>query len=175
MLRESITAVVGSWGPYASLCGVWLVAWKLWKQPLRNLATRLWSMLPRHRHARDHGLTRQWPVFFVGIWCAIMLFGATRLPKYSIVTEHHVAIFSRQDNGDFSYKSDEEPSGGSYRVCPDDIHNGVDTAAMLNQGVGFIADYAIWEERGTCKSIVRSDAGFWWKDEETNFQYVRIN
>ena len=104
----------------------------------------------------------------------MLAYAAMRLPGEVIVTEHNVAILRKLDNGDFAYVSREEPAGSTYRVCPEDARNGVRTEDMLSQAVGYIADYAIWEERGSCRSIVRSDLGFWWKDANTNFEYVLI-
>jgi hypothetical protein len=100
-----------------------------------------------------------------------------QLAKYdaSTVEEHHVAILARLNNGDFAYYSDEEPKGSAWRPCPADQHNGVDTVGILLQGIGFIADVARWEERGTCKSILRADLGFDWKDSNNNFKYVRVS
>jgi hypothetical protein len=169
MLRESITAMVGSWGPYASLCGISLVAFKLLKPWLKDLGRRLASTLPTRR-----GMARQGPLIFAFSCLGILLYGATKIPKYAIVTEHHVAILERLSDGDFAFTSDEEPNGGAYRVCPDDAHNGIDTTSILNQGVGYIADYAVWEEQGKCKSIVHADLGFWFVDAANNFKYVKI-
>ena len=98
-----------------------------------------------------------------------------QLAKYdaSTVMEHHVEILAELDNGDFAYISDEKPKGDTWRVCSADMKNGVNTADILRQGIGYIADYAIWEERGTCKSILRADLGFWWKDADNKFKYAR--
>jgi len=110
------------------------------------------------------------------LWSAVMLFGLSRLPAPNVVTEHHVGILARLDNGDFAYYSDEKPmpKGDTYRPCPDDAHAGIDTEAMLTEGVGYEADYAVWQERGTCRSIVDPAWQFWWRDAANNFQYVKI-
>lgn len=101
----------------------------------------------------------------------------SQLARYeaSTVVEHNVAILARLDNGDFAYCSDEEPGCGAWRPCPSDAKNGVQTAALLQQGIGYIADIARWEERGTCKSILRADLGFDWKNRNNNFKYTRVN
>jgi hypothetical protein len=104
-----------------------------------------------------------------------MIYGVSRLPRYSIVTENHVSILSQSEDGDFIYTSDEEPNGGAFRPCPEDAKNGVDTPKLLQQAVGYVADYAKWEERGTCKSILRKDLGFWFRDSRNNFTYRRIH
>jgi hypothetical protein len=141
--------------------------------------------------ATSRGYARTFGIGFLALfatsWIALASLGVqnhhkiisleAQIAKYQAetVVEHHVAILARLDNGDFAYRSDEEPQGSAYRACYADKHNGVDTVAMLNQAVGYVADYAIWEERGLCKSILRSECGFWWKDANTHFKYVRIN
>jgi len=101
----------------------------------------------------------------------------TQLFRYQAdtVIEHHVKILEQQNDGDFTYISDEEPQGGSFRPCAADQHNGVDTTGILTQAIGYIADYAVWEERGVCKSILRADCGFWFKDRNNNFKYARTD
>jgi hypothetical protein len=99
------------------------------------------------------------------------------LAKYrtETVIEHHVAIIGRLEDGDFAFQSDEEPQGGAFRPCPTDIKNGLDVDGLLTQGIGHIADYAAWEERGVCKSILRADLGLWFRDKKNNFEYARVD
>jgi hypothetical protein len=96
------------------------------------------------------------------------------LSKYrtETVTEHNVTILGRLEDGDFAFRSDEEPGGGAFRPCPADIVNGLDVIGMLNEGIGYTAEHASWEERGVCKSILRADLGFWWRSRNTNFRYM---
>jgi len=113
------------------------------------------------------------------LWFALFCFvlggyGISKLPKPNVVTEHDVAIIRQDESGDFLYVSREQPGGDVFRVCPDDKLGGVDTAALLRQGVGYIAEHAIWEEHGICKSILKPEWGFWFKDKENNFTYREI-
>ena len=85
---------------------------------------------------------------------------------------HNVADYGQLPDGDFAMHSDEQ-GDFTFRPCAMDVKNGVDVAGILAQGVGYIADRASWEERGTCKSILRADLGFHWRDQ--NFDYRRIS
>jgi len=115
------------------------------------------------------------PIFAAAVVCSVFLYGSSKFPTSRLVTENHVAILGEAPNGDFHFASDEEPNGGSFRPCPDDVKSGIDTPELLKKGIGYIADYATWEERGTCKSIWRSDMGFWFKDKRNNFTYRRVS
>jgi hypothetical protein len=99
----------------------------------------------------------------------------TQLAKYdaSTVVQHNFEDFGQLDDGDFAYRSDEEPRGSTWRPCPTDKHNGVDTAKILIEGTGFIAVEARWEDRGICRSILRADLGFDWRTSANNFKYAR--
>jgi hypothetical protein len=100
-----------------------------------------------------------------------------QLARYdsSTVIEHHVLITSQLDGGDFAYVSDEKPGGDTFRPCAADAANGVDAIGILRQSIGYAADHVIWEERGTCRSILRADLGFFWRDVSNKFIYQRGN
>jgi|SRR5580700_114951 hypothetical protein len=157
-----------------------LVVLKLWKRSRTNLSQNCtnfasgFKRLKRKEKNSRLGGARWGALCFACCCCAGLTYGAYRIPKITVVHENHVAIIEQLDNGDFAFKSDEEPNGDTFRPCLDDVKSGVDTVAILTQGVGYIADYAVWEERGTCKSIVRKECGFWFKDVHNNFQYRRI-
>jgi hypothetical protein len=128
-----------------------------------------------HTPNDPHGWSTYGPVLFAFGCVVVLSLGASRIPKAMIVPpQHHVAILAKLSDGDFAYRSDEEPNGSTYRVCPEDKHNGVDTERMLTQAVGYVADYAIWQEEGSCRSIYRDDLGFWFRDENTKWQYLRV-
>jgi uncharacterized protein Usg len=99
----------------------------------------------------------------------------TELSRYrnDTVVEHHILFGSKLDDGDFSYTSDEEPQGGAFRPCQSDIANHLDVPGILSKAEGYYADFGAWEERGTCKSILRADIGFWFKDKNTKFHVVK--
>lgn len=99
--------------------------------------------------------------------------GAMRLPEPNIVTQHHVAVYGRLEDGDWRMASDEDRSL-VFRPCPSDERGGVRVNDILEQAIGYVAEKATWEERGNCKSILRADLGFWFKDEANNFNYERI-
>lgn len=115
-------------------------------------------------------------ILFVGGMFAVF----AMKPSFSVVRENHVAILKKLPDGDFAYSSDEEPNGGVFRPCESDIRGGIDVIGMLQaaldkNGNNYMADYAEWEERGTCKSIWKTEYGFWFKDKATNFEYRRIS
>jgi hypothetical protein len=95
--------------------------------------------------------------------------------RSNTVTEHNVTIVSRLDDGDFAYVSDEKPDGDTFRPCPVDLVNHVDVVGLLTQGIHYTADFAKWEERGVCRSILRADLGFWFTDKNVNFKHRGIN
>jgi hypothetical protein len=134
------------------------------------------------RHIPPKGFARPWAIVSVCIiilswsgWAWLAIRDSRRISELELelakyrsdtVVEHHVALIGRLDDGDFAFRSDEEPNGGRFRPCPADIVNGVDVVGILSQGVGYVADHAAWEERGVCKSVMRADLGFWWNDEK---------
>src|SRR5271156_1181149 len=133
-----------------------------------------------NRHTPPKGSARIWAVVSVLIivaswwgWAWLAVHDSRRisvleseLAKYrtQTVVEHNVVIVRRLDDGDFAFISDEEPKGGSFRPCAADAANGLDVDGLLTQAIGYMAASAAWEERGTCKSILRSDLGFWFRD-----------
>lgn len=146
-----------------------LLAWRLLRRRLRSIAARAGSL-----RWRSKGHSKYAPIWFA-LFCGIVLsYGAVKLSRENIVTAHHVAVLRQLDNGDWAMRSDEDASL-VFRPCSDDVTRGVDVNGLLTQGIGYIADYARWDERGTCKSILRSDLGFWFKDAATNYEYRRIN
>lgn len=91
-----------------------------------------------------------------------------------VVTQHNVTIVRRLPNLDFAFISDEKPLGDTFRPCPSDLDNGLQVDQLLTQGIGVTADVAKWEERGTCKSILRADLGFDFINAHNNWEYRRI-
>lgn len=173
-----------SWWLHSSPLWVSLavIAYVLWTPAINALKISLKSMttrLPFFKKMwlffrRSSGNSKYAPVWFSLFCGAVMVFGAVRMSHENIVTNHHVAVLKQLDNGDWAMRSDEDESL-VFRPCRNDAERGVDVNGMLTQGIGYIADYARWDERGTCKSILRSDLGFWFKDKATNFEYRRIN
>ena len=101
----------------------------------------------------------------------------TQLARYdaSTVEEHNFTPIAKLDDGDFSYVSDEKPRGDTWRPCLTDKQNHVDASGILEQGIGFTASRVRYEERGICRSILRSDLGFKWRDMKNKFKYTRAS
>lgn len=140
---------------------------------LRLAAAKLSSTLSTIR-TRTRGEARYWPIVFAAFCCAGMTYGAYRLPKYNVVTEHNVAIIGELPHSDFAYRSDEHPGGNTFRPCQIDMDNGVQTVELLRTAIGYIAVRASWEDRGTCESILRADLGFTFRDQSTDFKFRRL-
>jgi hypothetical protein len=100
--------------------------------------------------------------------------GAMRIPESNVVTQHHVKVYEQRKDGQWRMSSDEDKSL-MFNPCPEDEQGGVHVNKLLEKGKGYIADVAKWQERGNCKSILRSDLGFWFLDEENQFTARRIN
>lgn len=131
------------------------------------------------RLLRPEGISRyegmKASLFLSAVILALLTLGAWRMSRQTIVTQHNVVILHRTDAGDYPFLSSEQPNGDTFRPCLSDTKGGVDVDGMLSQATGYVAETARWEERGTCKSILRSDLGFWFKDAANNFSYRRIN
>lgn len=136
-----------------------------------KLRIRLGQSLFRMREkGKASSLTLSW-LMSIAIVCWLCIYAySSRSTK---VTQHNVAIHAQLENGDFVMSSDEEESL-VFRPCQDDIQHGVDVNGLLTQGIGYVADYASWEERGTCKSILQDDLGFWFRTENNKFTYKRV-
>jgi hypothetical protein len=139
---------------------------KLHKQFLRDK-----EELERHINKKGIALIRS---LFLALACTMAVFAFSYQPKYEVVTEHNVAILEQLNDGDFAYKSDEKPEGDIYRPCEIDRKHGIDVTGMLRQAIGYVADKATWQERGTCKSILRPEWQFWFRDANNSFTYVRV-
>lgn len=129
--------------------------------------------LGQHIGRRSKGTGKYAPIWFSVFVCAVLVYGASRF-RENVVTQHDVAILRQMDNGDFAFVSREEPNGDTFRACPEDIKAGVNTVGLLKSGIGYIAETATWGERGTCKSLLRPEWNFWFKDAANNFQYRRV-
>lgn len=178
--------------------------WRRWRRSVSAVGiSSVWSaeeeaanitrQLQEHiyRKPEQRGFSRLWGELLVFLlvgswigWISLAVLDGqkisrleTELSRYrtQTVTEHNVAVIRKLGDGDFAFQSDEEPQGGAYRPCHVDYENGLDVTGMLSQAVGYIADRAAWEERGVCKSILRADLGFWWRDKNNNFKFKGKN
>ena len=128
---------------------------------------------------RTKGAASYWATpYLFGLVCVIAITAQAWRLRFNIVTEHNVVVYSQDSNGDWNYSSDEKPNGDTFRSCPEDKSLAkIDVNGILKQASEpppYIADYASWEERGTCRSIARSDLGFFFKDKHNNFTYRRL-
>ena len=170
-----------------ALVGCCVVIYLLWTSATKEQRTSLRSRMKFsrittlvsqfwNRKTKDAGTADYSPVWFCGLMVVVMgalTYGLAH-QHYNVVTQHNVVIYRQLSNGDWMMSSDEDPDL-VFRPCVDDANGGVDVNGLLAQGVGYIAEHATWEERGTCKSILRSDLGFWFRDRANNFTYKKVN
>lgn len=118
------------------------------------------------------GRSRKWTfpaIVCVAVCCIMYVAFQRQTQEYPVITEHNVAVYGPLSDGDWSMSSDE--SGAfAYRPCPED---GKATTDMLEKGVGYIANRAVWQERGTCKSLNGAGLNFYWRT--ANHEYRRIS
>jgi hypothetical protein len=100
--------------------------------------------------------------------CAVALVSfVCRRPPFPIVNHHHVRVLQHIDVNKWWMADDEDAQGFLYTGCGD----------FPNESViweGYIAREARWQEQGACKSIRRSDLGFWWLRDD-KFNARRLN
>lgn len=113
-------------------------------------------------------------VWIFAISCLMVLILGAWMHRRGTVVQHNVVIYGQDLDGDWVMSSDEDPNL-VFRVCKSDTESGLDVDGLLRSAINYVADYAQWEERGTCKSILRADLGFWFKDKHNNFTYRRID
>jgi hypothetical protein len=173
---QAVYRVAGYLGDCVGLYFACLVVWTLWKGK-RPRHARIWMRsVSRWRRFKEKGIVNGFALSNAfAIACLLLLCISAYAHRYNVVTEHNVAILSRLDNGDFAYRSDEKPNGDTYRPCSIDKENGIDVDGMLTQAVGYIAEHATWQEQGTCRSILRPEWQFWFRDAENKFTYRKVN
>ena len=173
-LMYAVIFLVECAGGYA-IC---MVVYTIWKGSRPKHAAKWMQFVQKMAQWRDRlkekGKAHQVAIAnLIAVMCIVLLATASVRYRFPVVTEHNVHIIKQLSDGDFAYRSDEEPNGGEFRPCLADASSGVDVPDLLKGAVGYIAEHASWEERGTCKSIQRPDLGFWFRDEATNFEYRR--
>lgn len=154
-----------------------LVVWTLLRGSRPRHARRWMRFIASLRRFKEQGTLRLNEIFAAVVFasfCLVFLGFQSRNIGYPIVVEHNVVVKYQQPDGDWVMQSDEDPSL-VFRPCADDIAAGIDVNGLLTESKGFIAERAIWEERGRCKSIERADLGFWFKDRENDFTYRTAN
>lgn len=143
-----------------------IAAMRSWNKNPESKAINWWitKFASRLSKRREEGRTSWAPVWFAVFCVAGLLYGATRIPEPNIVTEHNVKVLAQLNDAEWRMSSDEEPDF-VYRTCSD-----FPAARVI--WVGYVADYAKWEERGACKSIQRQDLGFWWRVGHDQYRRV---
>jgi D-alanyl-lipoteichoic acid acyltransferase DltB (MBOAT superfamily) len=129
-----------------------------------KLESSIWKRV-KGQGRKINGLAR-WPTVFSLACVSLLLFGASRIPKYETVTRHNVKVFLKVDDNKWAM-SDDEDGKFLYTGCRDFPNEKVIWA-------GYVADWAKWEERGECKSIRRADLMFHWK-RDAHYNVVRID
>ena len=105
------------------------------------------------------------PILFAAAMGAVLAYVAVGIRDYPVYEYHNVRVeeqvapnswWMRKDDGRFLYSG-----------CPDFPNERV-------IWVGYVAHKARWQEFGNCKSILRSDLGFWWdRDTQGNAKEIR--
>lgn len=114
---------------------------------------------------RPRGAASYRPIWFAALCCAVLVYGATRLPAYMTVELHNVRV-EKQVAANKWLMSDPVDGSFLWTGCHDFPNERVIQA-------GFIARRVKYEEHGDCKSILRGDLGFWWlRDENGNVRRI---
>lgn len=114
---------------------------------------------------QNHGEARWWPIWFAMFCCGIFAFAASRPEPYPRELHHHVQVLTKLGH-DMWRMHDDELGTFIYQGCPDFPNESVIWA-------GYIADHAIWEEQGDCKSIRDTGLAFIWeRDEQGNAKEI---
>ena len=103
---------------------------------------------------------------FVVACTGLLFWIAASAPPFPIVSRHNVKVLQKVAENKWWMTDDEDRQGFLFTACPD-FPNGTVIWA------GYIAREARWQEQGACKSIRRSDLGFWWsRDEQFNARRI---
>jgi len=113
----------------------------------------------------------RWSNLIVVLIVCLVTWSLTRLaltpPKYPVYEYRDVEVQSRVAPNAWWMKKDD--GRFLYQGCPD----------FPNERViwtGYVASKVRWEEQGNCKSILRSDLGFWWKRQENgDVDRIKLN
>ncbi len=97
------------------------------------------------------------PVIFAVVFAAALAYIAHRLPvipEYPTYEYHNVRVISQHAPDAWWIEREDGPT--LWNCCPD-----FPCASVI--WAGYIMDKFRYEDRGGCKSILRSDLGVWWK------------
>lgn len=105
------------------------------------------------------------PIVFTMLFCGLIAYGVTRTPSYPIYEYRNVKVLSQPaPNKWWMEKSD---GRFLWNGCPDFPNGDVIWA-------GYVMDKFRYEDRGRCKSILRSDLGVWWfRDSKGNVRTIQ--
>lgn len=145
------------------------------QSPLWTRYERKWEEWRNEWIKRIKGMAQSAAIVWMfAIACLMVLILGAWMHRGGTVIQHNVVIYGQDLDGDWVMSSDEDPNL-VFRPCKSDLAAGLDVNGLFKEAVNYVADYAQWEERGTCKSILRADLGFWFKDKHNNFTYKRID
>lgn len=97
-------------------------------------------------------------IWFAALAAGLLVIAANRPLPYVIETHHHVEVLRKLAYNMWEMR-DNETGVFRYTGCPD----------FNNESViwpGYVADHAIWEEQGRCKSIRDTGLGFFWEHDD---------
>jgi hypothetical protein len=154
-------------------CGyaAFLVVWTIWKRARPKHAERWMRFLLSVRTKRDKlndGIANWWAPIFAFSFCAVLIsvpiYLNVHLP-YVKEIHHHVKVLKKLDDN-LWLMEDDELGVFRYTGCPDYDND-------KNIWAGYIANRAIWEERGSCKSIRAAGLAFIYeRDEHGNAEEI---
>lgn len=145
---------------------------KTWVMTYRRIAAhfRIYAGLYKNRIIRtlrgdNQGTSKYAAAWFAAFCCAILAYVALRPAPYPTYEYYNVEVQSRVAQNKWWMKKND--GRFLYQGCPDFPNERV-------IWVGYVAQKVRWEEQGNCKSILRSDLGFWWqRDESGNAKEIR--
>ena len=110
-------------------------------------------------------MAKYWPILFAVVCTGIFLLAASRPLPYVRETHHHVEVLRKLAYNLWEMR-DNEVGLFRYTGCAD-----FDNSTVI--WPGYVADHAIWEERGACKSIRDTGLGFFWEhDDQGNVKEI---
>lgn len=110
-------------------------------------------------------MARWWPIWFSVFADGIFIIAASRPLPHVKELHRHVQVLAKLAPNMWRMR-DDEIGTFVYQGCPDFPNDSV-------IWVGYVADHAIWEEQGNCKSIRDTGLAFVWeRDAQGNVKEI---